>query len=512
MIEPMVTLDEGIRAGADRGRCLLAGAERLFASSQTAILGLLLAGGALEWGLVSGWLSRFSLFTHPGFFASSGDLLIRSLGDGKTGVDRFVGIVLSVAIPYAAALWLSARTRGRAGLVLAFAGSLLFGVTMLAIYPAGAVDVFHNIMDGRLVWVYHLNAMLTAPSAVSTDPLYPYLHYWQNVPSAYGPLWFLLTAPAVLLGGAGRESSLIAFKALPFVFELIALGLIARIVQRLRPQRVAAAVVLFGWNPLVLWEIAGNGHNDIVMMSFVLLALLVLISRRWPLAFPLLACSILVKYVSLILVPVFVIWILRRDGKSALVPLSRGLVAALFVAVILLAPFWSGAGTFASLHDQQNYFIFSPASAVLGTWGERLANTASVLRVKSEFTLAFVLLYAFTLLRIKPTYAGLVRASVETIFLLLVLMTWWFWPWYVIWMLALAALLPGSAHARLAVLFSCTVLLIYVASSWRLSIWNFSSTFAMAFGTALLVFLAPVLYAVMHLWRPANADGEAIEV
>ena len=475
------------------------------------MLGVLLAGFMLEWGIVAGWLTSFSLFRHPEFFAPSGDLLIRSLGDGRTGVDRFIVLVLWVAVPYGVALWLSGRTHGRAALVLAFGGSVLFGVTMLAIYPVGAVDVFHNIMDGRLVWVHHLNAMLQPPSVVSGDPLFPYLHYWQRTPSAYGPLWFVLTAPAVLLGGTGPESNLIAFKALPFVFELASLGLIAGIVQRLRPQRVIEAVVLFGWNPLVLWEIAGNGHNDIVMMTFVLLAILLVLSDHWEFAFPALACSVLVKYVSIILMPIFIVWVLRRYGRPAIRPLLRGLAAATILAVAVFAPFWSGAATFAQLRAQQSQIISSPAAAILGTWGEKVAPSPTLDRVKITLTLAFLALYGLTLLRMKATPMRLLRAAVEAMFLFLVLMTWWFWSWYVIWLLALAALLPGTAHARLAVLFSLTALLVYVASSWRLSLWNFTSTFAMAFGTALLVFVAPVLYAVMHVWFPAKHEADLFD-
>jgi len=88
--------------------------------------------------------------------------------------------------------------------------------------------------------------------------------------------------------------------------------------------KIGAAVLCFGWNPLVLWETAGNGHNDSLMMMFALLAILCLLSEVWPLAFTFLACSVLVKYVSLVLLPVFIVWLLRRHGRTALRPLLAG--------------------------------------------------------------------------------------------------------------------------------------------------------------------------------------------
>ncbi|HTE84868.1 MAG TPA: glycosyltransferase family 39 protein, partial [Dehalococcoidia bacterium] len=345
----------------------------------------------------------------------------------------------------------------------------------------------------------HINPIIYPPSVASGDSLFVYMHYWADTRTAYGPLWFLATAPAYLVAGNSLTPNMVAYKALPFAFELVSLGLIALIAQRIDPRRTVAAVVCFGWNPLVLWEIAGNGHNDIVMMCFVLAALLLLLTKRWPFAFPLLACSVMVKYVSIVLLPVFAVWVVLRHGRRALVPLAAGLLGGLLVALVVTLPFWDGPRTLAPLFGQENHFIFSPASALIRQWGEDIPNTPWVLGVKHMLTFIFAALYLVALLRLSRSSAGLVLASIEVMFLLLVLMTWWFWPWYVVWGLALAALVPSTAHSRLFVLFSATVMLVYVSSVWRLSLWNFNSFFPLAIGTALMVFLPPILYAVMHL-------------
>jgi alpha-1,6-mannosyltransferase len=482
-----------------RGRGWLERQPRWLAAEPTALIALALTGLLFEFILIHSWLGSLSIAGHQGFPVPGQDPLTWILDDGSTGLNRFLFLVAALFLPYLLGLALAARVRGRGGVAVAFGGAALFGGTFLAVFPAGAIDIFHNIMDGRLTWVYHLNPMLVPPSAVKFDPLFAYLNYWQMTRSAYGPLWFLTTLPAVVAGGNSLNRNIVAFKALPFAFELIGLGLSALIVQRIAPRKVAAAIVCFGWNPLVLWEIAGNGHNDIVMMTFVLLAIFLLLTERWPLAFPALACSVLVKYVSIVLLPVFVLWVFWQYGLRAWRSLALASLVSIALAVIVFLPFWQGSRTLEPLRQQPNYFIFSPASAALGRAGDNLANTSGVVRLKEVMTAAFAVFYALALARLRRDPASLIRTCVEVMFLWLVFMAWWFWPWYVLWGLILAALLPGGAHARLFVIFSATAMFVYTSSVWREALWNYSTTYAMAIGSALLIFSPPVLYALLHV-------------
>jgi hypothetical protein len=475
-------------------------AEAWIGSPQVGLLGLALAGLLLEASLAFGWLGAFSLAGHPGFPAFGQDSLVWLLGDGPAGINHFLALLLTAFFPYILAVGFASRARGRLALVVALGSSVVFGFTQMGMFPAGTTDIFHNMLDGRLLWVYHYNPIIVAPSAISGDPLFSYLHYWQSTRAPYGPLWYVLTLPAVVAGGTSLLRSILAFKALPFVFELISLALIVLITRRTDPKHTVAAAVTFGWNPLVLWETAGNGHNDILMMAFVLLTILLLLTRHWPFAFSALACSVLVKYATIVLLPVFVLWILYRYGRSALPALAAGLAGAAMLAVIVYAPFWVGTENFAALQARQGEIFLSPLSALIGTWGEDVANTPAIAHVKNLLTLAFAGLYLLALLRIRRDPATMIRACVEITFLLLILLTWWFWPWYVVWGVALAALLPGSAHARLFVLFSATAMLIYISSAWRLTIWNFDSAFPLAMGTGLLVFTTPIIYAVVQVF------------
>src|SRR4051794_40694937 len=69
---------------------------RWLQSERAALVGLVLAAVLLEFGLVRGWLRAFSLFGRPGFPAAGQDGLIWLLGDGQTGINRFL-VLLVVA-------------------------------------------------------------------------------------------------------------------------------------------------------------------------------------------------------------------------------------------------------------------------------------------------------------------------------------------------------------------------------------------------------------------------------
>ena len=77
----------------------------------------------------------------------------------------------------------------------------------------------------------------------------------------------------------------------------------------------------------------------------------------------------------------------------------------------------------------------------------------------------------------------------------------WFWPWYVVWALALAALVPGTRAARLTLLLSGTALGLYAWLGYQDSSERWLYTYR-----SLLIFVPPLLsvlvgLAMTHLTR-----------
>ncbi|HEX9012223.1 MAG TPA: hypothetical protein VF813_01860, partial [Anaerolineaceae bacterium] len=168
--------------------------------------------------------------------------------------------------------WKAAHyARGWLAWAVVLAGGLAFGLALLFMYPFGAADIADNILHARIFVVYNGNPFINLIHSFPKDPFFVYTA-WKDAPSAYGPLWELAAGLATKLAGNGIEANLIAFKALPGLFYLLSLPVAALMLRRVTARPALPALLLLAWNPLVLYEVWGNGHNDIMMAFFILLA------------------------------------------------------------------------------------------------------------------------------------------------------------------------------------------------------------------------------------------------
>ena len=230
---------------------------------------------------------------------------------------------------------------------------LLIGGVVLAAAclfpPSLSCDVYGYVAYGRMVAVYGVNPYAAGPIDVllaKGDPVGPFLQW--NIPAPYGPLWISVArlfawltsnAPVFaqvlmmkLLGGAGVVAVAIAGR---------------RVAERLVPGRGDLTLIAIGLNPLFVIEGAGNGHNDLVMMAFVVLALDAGLAGRSRLAALSAGMAAAIKFLPLVLVPWLVVFAARR--LQAWWPRVRSMaidaVMAALPLVVSYAPYWFGAGT-----------------------------------------------------------------------------------------------------------------------------------------------------------------------
>lgn len=153
-------------------------------------------------------------------------------------------------------------------------------VTVHAIYllapPLALTDVFNYINYGRMEVVHHLNPYTTIPILEPHgDPSYG-LSNWHQLLSPYGPLFTLLTFAVVPLGVA---ASFWALKGILLVASLATIALVWKC-ARLLGREPVTAIVLVGLNPIVLvWGLGGD-HNDFLMVFFIVLGFYLLLLGR----------------------------------------------------------------------------------------------------------------------------------------------------------------------------------------------------------------------------------------
>lgn len=326
---------------------------------------------------------------------------------------------------------------------LFIAGPVLFAVALLLMYPPTAVDLFHYHADARTLWVYGENPLVVPPAETN----YFIGISWAEQPSPYGPFWSLLTvilAPLMVFGDHA-VLTVLGFKLLAAASYLGCAALVYVIVRRTRPEWALFAFVMFAWNPYVLLRTVGNGHNDLTMMVFALLALLATIERRWTWVFPLLALSVLIKYTTALLGPPLLLYAwyalpgTPRERARALAP---GLGLGVVVTVLAYIPLWAGVETFDTMQRQTELMITSTPDVLRAQLAGRL-DGADPHEVARLLTIA-----AFLVLAVPLTWQArrgldyLLATSFNLLFFYLVIASSWFRPWYLLWPAALVALRP----------------------------------------------------------------------
>jgi hypothetical protein len=221
--------------------------------------------------------SVLSATSHANFFphwmtGPLGGLLPGFTRSSTTLKYLFSGAIVLMYLCYAAGLLYIPRLRARWAIAAVLAVHLIFFLSP----PLALTDLFNYVNYGRMEVVHHLNPYTTIPILEPhNDPSYD-LSNWHQLLSPYGPLFTILTFVVVPLGVAGT------FWVLKGLLALASLGTILLVWKcaRLLGRDPVAAIVLVGLNPVVLvWGLGGD-HNDFLMVFFIVLGFYLLLRTR----------------------------------------------------------------------------------------------------------------------------------------------------------------------------------------------------------------------------------------
>ncbi len=385
-----------------------------------------------------------------------------------TGVNRATHLQLAVtgilllALLLAAYAWavLIFRRRSDKGLFSILALTFLVCVILTFIPPLVSKDVFSNIFYAKIAAHYHDNPYVITPQRFSGDQLLVYTSLnWKNTAIVYGPLHTLFSALLSRAVGTGIAANLFAFKGAMALFHLANVVVLWLILGRLAPRRQRFGTMLYAWNPIALAIVVGGGHNDVMMMTFVLLGLLFLLRGKHWAGFVFLCLSVLVKYITLLLVIALLLHLLaRRQGRAEKARLLALHLAVFFlIGALFFLPYWVGFRTFSStLRNLQlnNFssmggllsfafasvfrFVFRVPTGAAGALGSALSKL-----ILLPFFLA-VLWYAPRRARAREDYP-------ECFFLVILaylVTTSYYMPWYFVWLLPFIAMRPWDRLSR----------------------------------------------------------------
>ena len=240
---------------------------------------------------------------------------------------------------YVLAVYFSWNRPARAGtlLVVVLAALLFFLIAALAL-PNVNTDIFNYIMRGRVGAVYHQNMYYVPADRFPMDPIYPYAeHRYTRTGTGKLPAWELIDVFLAWLANDAPITNLFVYRFAFLLFNAANVALIAAILHKLNPQYLLAGLILYAWNPIV--AVYGQSKTDTIMVFFLLLAILLLLVGRARFAVVALGLSVLVKLITLPLVPIYWLRELRLGRWRHVVADTLLLVAT---AVAVYAPFWLG--------------------------------------------------------------------------------------------------------------------------------------------------------------------------
>jgi hypothetical protein len=424
-----------------------------------------------------------------------------------------LALYAALFVPYGVLAALAPRARGRAHTVLSFGGiaglALAVRALLLPASPLLSDDVYRYVWDGRVGFA-GINPYRHAPASEALSHLrdtviWPAINH-PEVPTIYPPGAQYLFELNALAGGG-----VVGIKAIFVLVEIACVALCGWWLSNgdapWSRDRLALALVLYALNPLVFVEVAWSGHLDVAAWG-LLTAGLVLVWQRatWTAriaAGVLIGASIAVKFLGVLLLPLVLFG--RFDGDDSFEWRRRLVVVTVAPLVTMMAylPFlgagsdlFEGFGTYAQKwrgNDGAYRIVYRSSRHALREWGGRgradassevlfrfdqydelfhrmgwtkewkgrtiPMTTFSAGQMAAHLAKAIAVLVVLLVLSFAvATRLDSIRASVWTLLALYVFAPI-VHPWYVAWLVPLAALRPNWS----TFVYSLTVLAAYIA-------------------------------------------------
>ena len=309
--------------------------------------------------------------------------------------------------------------------------------------PMQLTDLFNYLGYARLGALHHLNPYTHTIRQELFDPVYGFSS-WHNLRSPYGPLFIALTYPLALVS---LPIAYWAVKVATIVVALTFIALVGQIARQLgRDPRFPVAFVAF--NPVFLIYAVEGFHNDFFMLAPMLGAISLVLARRYRFAGVVLMLAVAVKFTAILLLPFLLVAAHTRQRRVQL------LVGAAISAVPLIALDLALFGFSLPNLSQQStlltgFSITNVFGLLLGIGG-----TPALLKIAA---VGVVLVVAHQFYRNRDWIGG---AGWSTLALIASLS--WLMPWYVVWLLPLAALGSSVRLRKLSAVLTVYLLLVFL--------------------------------------------------
>ena len=329
-------------------------------------------------------------------------------------------VLLALAFAaYVVGLVVLARVGGAARAVVVVAAAVQ--LVPLAAPLLLSTDAWTYWEYGRIAVVHDGNPYVDTPSDYPDDPSYQYAGVkWRDRTSVYAPGFTLASEPLAVAAGTSADAAAWIYKTLAALAAVAMAVLAARLA--VRPALAAAFV---GWNPVLAVHLAGGGHNDAWIGALVLAAFACAGARRqWAGAAWVVSASI--KWIPVVLFPLRAVE--ARIGGRRVGHLGFVVTAVLVFGLATWRYGLTWLGAFGPLADNARETTSYALPARLSQLG--VPEDVAI----ALFGVAFVVAYVWLL---RSAWRG--RARLALVAGLLLLCAPYVTPWYLAWVVPLAA-------------------------------------------------------------------------
>lgn len=330
-----------------------------------------------------------------------------------------------------------------------WSSTLIIFLLLCASYALLSHDLFEYSLRGRMFTIYGLNPYLHIPLEVKEDVFFP-LIFWRDATECYGPAWIIIGALHTIFFKDSLFLTTFIHKITLLIFLLLSCYFFYKLCVVLKLKNPSLITIAFITNPLVIIMTIVDGHNEIVMIFFILASLYFLLNARYILSLILLAVSIQIKFVYVLIIPLYYLYILLNAEVKSLryriYKLIAGSILSAGIILILWIPFW-GKESIISLY---NYYAVYYKSKGIHFWADSIPYAVHFVLNKiglhiSKYTIANIscliffaiysyLLYFFTI-RVKTDKQAIFTTASFIMLALFFTNISSFQSWYLLWVI-----------------------------------------------------------------------------
>ncbi len=249
--------------------------------------------------------------------------------------------------------------------------SLTSVIILIFAYPYLSSDIFNYIFDARIILHYHLSPYSHRALDFPQDDWIRFMR-WTHRYSPYGPVWLFFSLIPYTLGLGKFLLTLLTFKTFISLFHLANIYLIYQILNFKKDNLRLTGTALYALNPLILTEGIINGHNDVVLATFLLLPIYFSTRNKNVKSIISILTGTLIKYIPILNFPWLLLHIKTKNFGLKKLIIANIITMVIFTYIFssfkITVPFVSSGATQVQFQPWYLFWTLPLIALLSNTW------------------------------------------------------------------------------------------------------------------------------------------------